>query len=841
MLSRHLTWRRTPWSFTLLLFIVSLPAQALDKVSLQFKWTHGFQFAGYYAAIEQGYYRDAGLEVELLEAQPGEDPVQNVVDGKADYGVGNSSLLLARAAGQPVVVLAAVFQHSPQVLITLEKNATQVIHDLAGKKFMIEHQSAELLAYLKQEGLTTDRFTLLEHSFDPQDLIRGKVDAMSAYVTNEPYYLEQAGVPYQVYTPRSVGIDFYGDNLFTTENELQSHPKRVRAMREASMRGWHYAMEHPQQIIDLILSKYSRQHSRAFYQWEAQRLVPMLDTDIIEIGYMNTGRWQHIADTYADLGLLPRNYSLEGFLYDPDPKHNLAGLYVAIALLLLACTIAFYIYRVNRRLGSALTEISSAHEALRISEERHRLLADHATDVIWTMNLDGKITYVSPSVEKLRGYTSAEVMQQSIEQLLTAESAEIALEGLKKTIEAVHAGLPVPEFRGELEQPCKDGSTVWTEVTTTGITNPDGQFVAILGVTRDITERRKMEEQIRQFAFHDPLTQLPNRRLLADRLLQTIAANKRSECYGALLFLDLDNFKPLNDLHGHEAGDLLLIEAAKRLRSCVRQNDTVARFGGDEFVIMISELSTHRNESIILARHIAEKLRTELSAPYLLPVPGSPSNKKMVEHQCTTSIGLTLFLGDKVDPEELIKRADEAMYQAKQSGRNAIKMASEPPEEKGGHGLSNFIQLTWHADYESGNVLIDRQHHSLFDDANAIINAVLSEQPRDSLTPLVQTLINHVRQHFADEEKIIVDAGFPGAAAHAIRHHELMEHAGILTGQFDLGTLEVGHLLQFLAQEVVARHMLGEDRKFFPYLPEAVDHPAKRPIRHADPKAAEPS
>ena len=170
-------------------------ALALDAVTLQLKWRHNFQFAGYYAAQEKGYYRDVGLDVSFREAHPGDNPVQAVIDGKAQFGVGSSSLLLARNAGAPVVVLAAMFQHSSQVLITSQRMQSQGIHDLLDKRVMLDSQGDELLAYLKQEGLAPDRITRVEHSLNTQDLIDGKVEAMAAYITSEPYFLKRAGFP----------------------------------------------------------------------------------------------------------------------------------------------------------------------------------------------------------------------------------------------------------------------------------------------------------------------------------------------------------------------------------------------------------------------------------------------------------------------------------------------------------------------------------------------------------------------------------------------------------------------------------------------------------------------
>ena len=342
-------------------------------------------------------------------------------------------------------------------------------------------------------------------------------------------------------------------------------------------------------------------------------------------------------------------------------------------LLTIVSAVTLYIYRINRRLTQALTSSTKDHQLLKVSEERHRLLADNATDVIWMMNLDGRFTYVSPSVKKLRGYTSDEVMQQTLEQALTATSIPIAQKTLGESIAAMLAGQPFIEFRGELEQPCKDGSTVWTEVTTSGMKNTEGAFIGILGVTRNIHKRKQMEDQVRQLAFYDPLTKLPNRRLLHDRFSQLMAISKRSGCYGAVMFLDLDNFKPLNDQHGHGVGDLLLMEAADRLRSCVRESDTVARFGGDEFVVLVSELMVDRADSTAQAKRIAEKIRSALSQAYLLTIQRENDAATTVEHHCTVSIGVALFINHEASQDDILKWADKTMYQAKDAGRNQIR------------------------------------------------------------------------------------------------------------------------------------------------------------------------
>ncbi len=215
-----------------------------------------------------------------------------------------------------------------------------------------------------------------------------------------------------------------------------------------------------------------------------------------------------------------------------------------------------------------------------------------------------------------------------------------------------------------------------------------GKVAKVVGYIADITERKKMEEEIRNLAYFDPLTALPNRRMLADRLQSALAGSERSDNYGALICLDLDNFKPLNDTHGHAAGDLLLIEVAQRLQHCVRQIDTVSRTGGDEFVVVLNGLSADFGTAVAECQHISAKILAALSMPYLLPraattatiaaaaAAAEESNglqSAPIEHHCTASLGATLFKGQALCWQDLMKKADAAMYQAKAAGRNRVQ------------------------------------------------------------------------------------------------------------------------------------------------------------------------
>jgi diguanylate cyclase (GGDEF)-like protein len=200
---------------------------------------------------------------------------------------------------------------------------------------------------------------------------------------------------------------------------------------------------------------------------------------------------------------------------------------------------------------------------------------------------------------------------------------------------------------------------------------------------RNLVEREQLRkevglqrDQLRELAFHDALTGLPNRLMLNDRINQAMASSKRSRFYGALMFIDLDNFKPLNDSCGHEAGDLLLKDVAKRLTECVREVDTVARVGGDEFVVMLSGLCADRAESTEQAAGVAEKIRASVALPYWLTVSRHAQADDIVEHHCSASIGVVMFADHDASHADILKRADVAMYQAKDAGRNTIRFDS---------------------------------------------------------------------------------------------------------------------------------------------------------------------
>jgi len=368
----------------LLIICFSETVTASEKIVVQLKWVNQFQFAGYYAALEKGFYKEAGLDVILRpNGYNGSfvSPVDAVVSGDAQFGISNSGLVLDYLNGKPVVALAATLQHSAVSWLVLEKSGIRSIHDMVNKRLMTVFplsESLELLEPFRAEGIDPKKLHLTQTIFDLQPLIDGKIDAYDAYVTNEPFLLEQKGIPYRIIDPRTYGIDFYGDVLFTSQAELQNNPERVEAFRKASMDGWRYAMAHPDEIIDLIVNKYAPQKNREHLRFEARAMWNLMQPDIIEIGHMNPGRWLRIAEIMTEHNRIIDDKILDSFIYTPDNYQQNLLRYLQIATItsviaLLLAGIASWIYRTNRRLVREIAARQSAEEQLRHLSETDAL------------------------------------------------------------------------------------------------------------------------------------------------------------------------------------------------------------------------------------------------------------------------------------------------------------------------------------------------------------------------------------------------------------------------------------------------------------------------------------
>lgn len=408
---------------------VAAPSGQEDIVDLQLRWHHQFQFAGYYAAVEKGFYKEEGLQVRLHAGDPEHQPVSEVLSGRAQYAEGNSEVLYQRLQGQPLVALAVIFQHSPSVLLTLKSSEISSVHDLIGKNVMLANsdEDADFLTMLLNEGISFSQLNIIPSSYQLDDLISGKVDAFNSYTTNEPYFLKLHNIAYNIIDPGSYRVDFYSDILFTSEAELRDHPKRVEALRRATLKGWRYAMDNPEEIIDLLITKYQVDKTRDHLRFEAAEMRKLIFPDLIEIGHMNPGRWQHMAETFVKAGLVSEYDDLDGFMFDANPSRLpvwvLPVLIAALLLLAAAGSIAYYLHRFNRRMAHA-------QDTLRESEERFKALSDASYGGIVIHN-KGLILECNQGLSDITGFSYQELVGMNGLGLIAPEFLETVLDNIQ--------------------------------------------------------------------------------------------------------------------------------------------------------------------------------------------------------------------------------------------------------------------------------------------------------------------------------------------------------------------------------------------------------------------------
>jgi len=467
--------------------------QELEKVRLQLKWKHQFQFAGYYAAIDQGFYAEEGLEVELLEPQIGEDPVDVVLAGNAEYGVSNSDIILKYANGEPIVALAVVYQHSPLVLVSLQESGIETLHDLAGKTLIMEAGSADLLAMFRAEGIDTSEINMIPHTFSVDELISGSGEALSAYLTDEPFTLAEMGLHPVIFTPRASGIDFYGDNIFTTKKRIKNHPEEVQRFLRASLKGWEYALKNPDEIIELILSQYSQRKTRAALEYEAMKTKILVRPDLVEIGYMNPGRWEYIFTVFEDVGLIEVPVDLYGFIYRAEPPFPwwvFSYVIIVGAFGIIITLIALRLYRGKVRLEEEAERRRSAESELRESERFFRNVFEGAPLAFLFWNEDLRILRWNKAAENIFGWTSDEAVGRLFMDFLVPDDEfEKVTKGVAEVLQNETSTVHNTNLR-------KDGERIWCQWHNVAKKDSTGRMIECQSIAIDVTSQQEKEERL---------------------------------------------------------------------------------------------------------------------------------------------------------------------------------------------------------------------------------------------------------------------------------------------------------------------------------------------------------
>lgn len=306
----------------ILFFITSLYSN--EKVVLQLKWLHQFQFAGYYAAKEKGFYNDVGLDVEIRQRDKSKNNIEKVINGEAQYGIADSVLLLYISKKEPVVIVAPIFQHTANVILTLKSSGIDSPYKLENKRLLFYKKDTDGFDILAMFA-NIDVKPFLDRTKDIKTyktLINNKVDAYSGYLSNEPFYFKELGVDINIIKPSNYGLDLYGDMLFTNEHEAKHHPKRVEKFKEASIKGWKYALKHKEEMIKLIKDKYAKNKSIQHLRFEANALDEIIQQNSIPIGTFDKGRIRYTLNLYKDHGLIKNNVDLDDYIFEPFNKNK---------------------------------------------------------------------------------------------------------------------------------------------------------------------------------------------------------------------------------------------------------------------------------------------------------------------------------------------------------------------------------------------------------------------------------------------------------------------------------------------------------------------------------------
>lgn len=471
-------------------------AYAVEKITLQLKWHHQFQFAGYYAAQSKGFYQQENLDVNIVEGGSNMPALKQVLTGAAQYGIGDSDILLSRMSGQPVVAIASIFQHSPYVLLSLREKKINRPQDLIGKRIMLSNDqgATQFKAMMNKAGIGLERVTVLPHTWNLQDLINGNADVVSAYATVEPVQLEALGYHPSILSNQDYGVDFYGDILFTSESEISAHPERVDAFLRATKKGWAYAFEHREEIARLIAGmKGVSEHGITYNMLlkEASIMEPYVLSDVVEFGHMNNERWENIAKTLAALEIIPQNYDLEGFVYSSPASKYLIIRWVsvgAITVLILLGLVFIWNLQIRRNVKSRTIALQEEIQRREQAENLLKIAGSAAHLGGWIMDIASRKVTWSDEVAAIHdmpaGHTPT--IQEGVS-LFVAEHQPKIQAAINNCIQN---GI---SYDLELEKLTVKGKRIWVRTIGHPVRDADGTIVRLQGAFQDISERKRLE------------------------------------------------------------------------------------------------------------------------------------------------------------------------------------------------------------------------------------------------------------------------------------------------------------------------------------------------------------
>ena len=747
----------------ILLMLCFVPAQAnekLEKVSVQLNWVYQYECAGFIAAIEQGYYREAGLDVELREYKPGLDVIDEVMSRQANYGINNSSIVIVDGRIVPTVLLATYLQQSPLVFVASSdiKNPKGFIgRRLMGTADELKYSSLALL--MDHFDINRDNTEMLEHTFNVDEFVEHRVDIMSAFRSNQLYELDKRGIKYNIFDPADYGFYMSAVNVFSSRDEALGFPERTQKFIDASNRGWAYALDHTDEMIDLIYDKYSQRKSKAALAYEANIIRGMMMLDFFPIGqankdltlralkqlkqnkrlnadeFLGTFLFKDLVQKHSDTiewTARERKYMEEKqkitMCVDPEwlPLEAIReGNHIGIA------ADVFDLFQKRLPIPITLVKTQTWVESLEKAKARECdifSLASETPDrkhymdftssyldlpIVMVTRMDKPFIETIEQVKKekigiVSGYAFTELLRNKIKDIHIVEVASLH-EGLKQVENGnlygyidnlmVISPLIQKQFTGLLKISARLDEDLKLAVGTRndepvlqdifeklvshikekelqGIYNNwisveyqkgfdyrlfweimIGVFAVAAMSLFYSYKLQKHNKKLREISVTDPLTRLYNRFKINKILALQYASLLRYGNDCGIIFLDIDYFKKVNDMHGHTVGDDILVEFSNVLKNNVREMDAVGRWGGEEFLIVCPNIGIISTEKM---------------------------TQKLLQKICTHSFshGLTLSasfgvgsLRQELSVVENIEHVDKALYQAKSSGRGRIEIA----------------------------------------------------------------------------------------------------------------------------------------------------------------------
>lgn len=747
--------------FLLFIAIFALSVNALERVSLQLNWKYQFEFAGFIAAKEKGFYEEVGLDVELLEYRADIDIAQEVLSQRVNYGVSNSNIILDRGSISPVVLLATYLQKSPLVLVTKPniKNPLDLVgKNIMGAKDELKYSSLALL--LEHFNINNSNSNIIPQTFNIDDFANSKVDAMSAFKSNQIYELDRRKIAYNIIDPADYGFIVSGINLYSSIKEAKDNYDRTARFIEASNRGWKYAIENQEEIVDILKQKYGVAKSKEALLFEANVVKQLVMSDFIPIGKVSSDFTQRLLKQLVYAKAIAAEADVEPLMFD---KKSLFGgekfvltqrekeyLYSKESLKLCVTPsqvpieyiedsqlqgvtkdiIGLFEQKLNKTIELVPTKTwAESIESFKnrecdiissVSPNDERKLYMDFTKPILSLPLVLATRIDKPFIQNisflngkkiaiLKGHFFAEHIKQNLKQIDLIETSSIE-EGLELVAKGVIYGyvdnsLVLAAIQKEYANSLKFALKFDTQDDLCLATRNDEPILGEIfnKLVDDLDDAKKQEflnnwtpivEQVGwlsskeivvisffifsiimgQYVYHrkvsklneklkrlsttDKLTNVYNRFELDKIMEQEKNKIDRNPSYDtAIIMLDIDHFKSINDTYGHLVGDMVLVSIAKLLKSNLRNTDTIGRWGGEEFLIILP--FTTKESAVIVAQNLREKMA---------------KSDILKEHNraVTASFGVESMSVDKTVGEILVS-VDELLYRAKRNGRDRVE------------------------------------------------------------------------------------------------------------------------------------------------------------------------